>query len=101
MVVLKCLHDLHGGLSAYMCMPVLLHFGSVFTKMLKQRIRWLKSWEIVFGENRKRAGTKAYERYERYRSATNVATGMRLGATFRDLDYDYHHEYLQVKAGLL
>ena len=101
MVVLKCLHDLHGGLSAYMCMPVLLHFGSVFKKMLKQRIRWLKSWEIVFGENRKRAGTKAYERYERYRSATNVATAMRLGATFRDLDYDYHHQYLQVKAGLL
>ena len=65
--------------------------------MLKQRIRWLKSWEIVFGENRKRAGTKAYER----RSATNVATAMRLGATFRDLDYDYHHQYLQVKAGLL
>eukprot|EP00928_Gymnodinium_smaydae_P054882 TRINITY_DN3857_c0_g1_i2.p3 TRINITY_DN3857_c0_g1~~TRINITY_DN3857_c0_g1_i2.p3 ORF type:complete len:119 (-),score=17.57 TRINITY_DN3857_c0_g1_i2:790-1095(-) len=46
--------------------------------------------------NPKRAGSKVFERYERYKLATTVEEALRFGASIGDLEWDRARGYLRV-----
>lgn len=45
-------------------------------------------------QNPKKEGTKAYEKYEKYKSATTVGKALELGATMRDLQNDFEKGFV-------
>ena len=63
------------------------------TKLLKSDSTAIK----FIAENPKKMGSKAWERYEKYKTATTVGDATRLGAQWQDLSADFEKEYLQFK----
>ncbi|CAJ1331062.1 unnamed protein product, partial [Effrenium voratum] len=60
-----------------------------------KRFNWATEMECCFTpHNPKRAKTQAFKRYEQYKGATTVGMARAAGASYRDLDNDYQHEYM-------
>lgn len=50
---------------------------------------------IRYEKNPKKPGSSSYERYQNYMTAKTIQEARNLGATTRDLRYDYKHKYLK------
>ena len=62
---------------------------------IKQAIKMNKKIEFI-NENYKHKDSTAYERYERYKKATNYEEFKELGGLPVDYDYDYTKGYLKI-----
>ena len=66
----------------------------------EEQTKLLKSDSTIINllaENPKKVGSKAWERYEKYKAATTVGDATRLGAQWQDLSADFEKEYLHFK----
>jgi len=57
---------------------------------------WKDDMRIQFVPHGKKAGTKSYDRYEKYSKAKTVAEAMKLGAKRIDLTWDYQKKLLKL-----
>ena len=66
----------------------------------EEQTKLLKSDSTIINflaENPKKVGSKAWERYEKYKAATTVGDATRLGAQWQDLSADFEKKYLHFK----
>merc|ERR1740121_135583 len=66
-----------------------------FTEVL----RWLEDTEIEYVPHGKKAGTKSYDRYEKYSQAKTVASALELGSKPLDLVHDFEKRLLKRTGG--
>lgn len=66
----------------------------------RAKVSWQVSWECEFEDsNPRRVGTQSHGRYEKYKEALSISEALSLGASLRDLDYDFKSKHLScVKA---
>jgi len=58
-------------------------------------LRWLEDTEIEYVPHGKKAGTKSYDRYEKYAQAKTVAAALELGSKPLDLVHDFEKKLLK------
>jgi len=62
-------------------------------------LRWLEDTEIEYVPHGKKAGTKSYDRYEKYSQAKTVAAALEFGSKPLDLVHDFEKRLLKRVAG--
>ena len=53
--------------------------------------------KIITAVNPKRPGTKSHNMFEKYYDAKTVADALSMGVTYRQLDYDVQHKFIEVR----
>ena len=80
--------------------PPAIATSSSVMPLSEEQTRLLKTNETAISfkcENPKKPGSKAWERYEKYKAAETVGSAVALGAQWQDLSADFDKEFLRFK----